>query len=164
MTSANTNQLLPTLKIVPMQNDFDSLLAAIATIAVRASPEDVKKVAVEHKLIPTHGPYWPGDDVLISKIFAQLGWVSTFWKEAKSVTELPLLALVLDDYNADTDVGRFVIFNRLSVTSQQKTDGAVILDPAYWLTPEQRVRRELQNLAKPIWYIGVSQMAKTTTK
>ncbi len=150
--------------VVPMQNDFDSLFAAIATLTGKSSPEDIKKIAVEKQLIPAHGPYWAGDDVLIAKIFAALGWVSSVWKEAESLAELPSLALVLEDYDEETDLGRFVMFYRQLVNPPSKQEVSVLLDPAYWLSPEQRIRRDLKDVKGPIWFIGVSQMGKTATK
>ncbi len=147
-----------------MTHDFDSLLATIATITGKSSPEDIKKIAVEKQLLPAHGPYWSGDDVLIAKIFAALGWVSSVWKEAGSLAELPSLALVLDDYDEETDLGRFVMFYRQLVNPPSKQEVSVLLDPAYWLAPEQRIRRDLKDIKGPIWFIGVSQMSKVAAK
>lgn len=150
--------------VVPMQNDFDSLLATIATVTGKSSPADIKKIAVEKQLIPAHGPYWAGDDVLIAKIFASCGWVSSIWKEAGSLAELPSLALVLEDYDEETDLGRFVMFYRRLVNPPSKQEESVLLDPAYWLSPEQRIRRDLKDIKGPIWFIGVSQMGKAPGK
>ena len=161
MTTAST---IPNFKVVPMTHDFDSLLAALATITGKASPDDIKKIAVDKQYLPAHGPYWSGDDVLIAKIFAALGWVSTVWKEAESLAELPSLALVLEDYDEETDLGRFVVFYRRLTNPPAKTEEAVILDTAHWLSPEQRIRRDLKDIKGPIWFIGVSQMGKVAGK
>lgn len=165
MTATASTPVQPAYKIVPMSHDFDSLLAAMATIACKGTPEEVKKLAVAKQLLPEHGPYWAGDDMLIAKIFVQLGFVSTVWKEASSFSELPSLALVLDDYDEDTDLGRFVVYHRRLVSPPStRQEEAVLLDPAYWLTPEQRVRRDFTNFQTPIWFIGVSQMGKVVAK
>ena len=66
------------------------------------------------------------------------------------------------EYNPDTEIGRHVLFNRVTPPGA-KQPVEYIIDPAYWVDTVQQIRTDIKGF--PIsWYIGVHPMAKTAAK
>lgn len=136
MTATATTPTQLAYKVVPMTHDFDSLLATIATITGKSSPRGHQENRRRKRLLPRARPVLVyGDDVLIAKIFAALGWVSSVWKEAGSLAELPSFGAGARRLRRGNRPGRFVMFYRQLVNPPSKREVSVLLDPAYWLAP-----------------------------
>ncbi len=157
----NTAQSIqPVFKRVEQQNDHDCAFACIATIA-GTSLTEVVQVAIDKFGHPAHGPYWVSED-LIAKIFAHYGFVSTVYKEVtKGMVDLPDVAIVMVDYDAEAEVGRHVVFIRDS--SNQKQIKEYMIDPAYWIESSLHVRNDFKAL-QPAWLIGVHPMNRQAAK
>jgi hypothetical protein len=147
----------PAFKPVTTQDRHACALASVATIG-STTLEDVWKKAEELGL-PKTGPYnHMIDGDFIAALLAKFGWVATVWKQLAKGAQLPDLCLALVDYDADWEVGRYVVFHRAKASHDGKIIEYVI-DPTS-TTPEGRVRTDLDVLA-PAWYIGVHPMEKT---
>ena len=72
---------------------------------------------------------------------------------------MPDLCLVLVDYDAEWEVGRYAVFHRAKGSHDAKSLEYVI-DPT--ASPDRVVRTDLSVLV-PSWYIGVHPMSKTPT-
>jgi hypothetical protein len=147
----------PAFKRVAQSNDCDCAFACIAMVANKTLPE-VRQVAVDKFKLPPHGLFWITQD-MINGLFAHFGWVSTIYKEATKIAELPDITVLMVDYDPTTEIGRHVLFHR------QRAAGGVeyIIDPAYWVEPTKQIRMDVKGLPPPLWYIGVHAM-KTANK
>ena len=148
----------PAFQRVQQSGDFDCAFACIAAIASKASPEEVRDIAIKKFRHPAHGPYWITGD-LISGLLAHYGYVATVFKESAKVTDLPDLAIALVEYDAETEVGRHVLFHRAKASHDPKTVIEYMIDPAYWVDAKEQVRTDFKGLT-PSWYIGIHAMNK----
>ena len=144
----------------------DRHACALAAVAILASTtlEDVWKKAEELGL-PKAGPYYfhAIDGDFLAALLAQYSWVATVWKECEKASQLPDCCIALVDYDADSEVGRHVVFHRAKGSHDAKIVEYVI-DPT--ASADRLVRTELIVLV-PSWYIGVHPMGKapsTTAK
>lgn len=147
----------PAFKPVATEDRHACALASVAVIG-SATLDDVWKKAEELGL-PKTGP-WNHviDGDFLAALLAKFGWVATVWKESAKVSQLPDLCLALVDYDAEWEVGRYVVFHRAKAVHDGKVIEYVI-DPTS-STPERCIRTDLDVLA-PAWYIGVHPMGKT---
>lgn len=148
----------PAFKPVTTKDRHACALAAVATLA-SATLEDVWQKAEELGL-PKAGPYahvLSGE--FLAALLAKYSWVATIWKECEKPSQLPDLCLVLVDYDADWEVGRYAIFHRAKGSHDARFVDYII-DPT--ASPERIVRTDL-NVLVPSWYIGVHPMGKTPT-
>ena len=111
-STANTAQSIqPVFKRVQQEGSHDCAFACIATITGKSLAE-VVQVAVDKFGHQAHGPYWMSEE-LIAKIFAHYGFVSTVYKEvAKGLVDIPDVAIVMVDYDAEAELGRHAVFVR----------------------------------------------------
>ncbi|MGE4340870.1 MAG: hypothetical protein AB7E55_33695, partial [Pigmentiphaga sp.] len=120
--TANTTGLPPgyvsPFKRVPMQERIDDALACLATLTGKSLAE-VNAAAIKAGY-PAHGPAWVSYP-LIAKLLPQLNPLmsSRDYEELPSVAALPDLALLLIDYDPDTEVGRHVVWHRVRATDKQ---------------------------------------------
>lgn len=148
----------PAFKPVVTKDRHACSLATIATIA-STTIEDVWKKAEELGL-PKVGPFAHLiDERLITALFAKYSWVATVWKECEKSSQLPDLCIALVDYDADWEVGRYVVFHRAKCSHNAKTVEYMI-DPTA-ISQEQVIRTDLDVLV-PAWYIGVHPMGKVS--
>jgi hypothetical protein len=154
--STPASSIEPAFKRVQQDNDFDCAFACIATITGK-SLEEVRQIAIKEFEHPKHGPYWITED-LICKIFANLKFVCTVYKEVTSLTHLPDVCVLMIDYVPETEIGRHVVYVR---DKRQKPAAEYVIDVAYWIDPSQHVRTDVKAL-KPAWYLQVHPMAKST--
>ncbi|WP_138514546.1 hypothetical protein [Rhodoferax bucti] len=121
--------------------------------------DDIRKQA-ETLGVPKTGPYYPYiDGDLIAKLLAGYGLVATVWKESKDFKDLPDVAIAMVDYDADWEVGRCVVFHRMR-SADGKTAQSYCVDSS---AGKPAVTTDLTGLI-PSWYIGVTQMQKTSSK
>jgi hypothetical protein len=140
-------------KRVPQEDRFDDALASVASILGGKSLADVRKLA-EQLGLPKTGPYWVDND-MIAKLLMNLGsLVASNYKEVTSVSALPDVAILLVDYDENTEVGRHVVFHHIRGTKDQQAFSYVI-DPAFWVPESQQVTTDFSHLA-PAWYIEVT--------
>jgi hypothetical protein len=161
-TIANTTtpSLKPAFTRVQQTDDCNCAFACIAMLAGKTL-EEVRQVAIDKFKHPKHGPYWIGED-LISKLLIHFGWVGTVFKASTGLASLPDTAIGMCEYNSDTEIGRHVLFNRVTPPGA-KQPVEYIIDPAYWVDTVQQIRTDIKGF--PIsWYIGVHPMAKTVAK
>ena len=145
----------PEIKRVQQSNDFDCAFACIAMVTNKPLAE-IRQVAIDKFKLPAHGPYWINEE-LITKLFAHYSWVGTLYKEAGIIGELPDLALLMIDYNPETEIGRHVLFQRQRGAAG-KPSVETIIDPAFWIEPSKQIRTDVKNLPPPFWYIGLHPM------
>lgn len=153
-TETTTTQPLgfqPLFKRVEQSGDFDCIFACIAMLASKPLAE-VRKVAADVAKIPLQGPFWVTEDA-IAKLLAHYGLVSTVYKIVNTIAELPDVAILLVEYDFETEIGRHVVFHRLKADSKKTIE--YVLDPGYWIDANQQIRTDLKGL-QAAWYIGVS--------
>jgi hypothetical protein len=161
VTSNTASSFQPVFKRVQQRTEHDDSLACIAIVTGKQL-DDVLKAAITEFGHPTHGPYWPLDETKISGLLASFGMVATVYKEVtKGIIDLPDVAIVMVDYNAETELGRHVVFVRDG--SNQKAIREYIIDCAYWIDSGLHVRNDFKNVT-PAWFIGVHPMRAVTTK
>lgn len=144
---------IPAFQRVQQSNDFDDAFACIATLTGKTLAE-VRQVAIDKLKHPKYGPYWITED-LIKKLFAYFGLIATPYKEFKgTISELaPDVALLMIEYNVETEIGRHVVFYRSRTTSPKGVTETVI-DPAYWVDPAKQILTDLKAL-QASWWMGV---------
>lgn len=144
----------PVFKRVQQATEHDCAFACIAMIANKSLAE-VMQVATDKFGHPAHGPYWITEE-LIAKMFAHYGFVSTIYKEIETGTsQIPDVAIVMVDYDTDTELGRHVVFVRDKSNPKQPVE--YMIDPAHWIDPSLHIRNDFKNLV-PAWYIGIHPM------
>jgi hypothetical protein len=163
MAVANTNNPLsfqPAFTRVQQTAYNDCAFARIAMLAGKTIAE-VSQVAIEKFKHPKNGPYWL-DEAMVSKLLAHCGRVGTVSKEGNGIATLPDTAIGMVEYNAETEIGRHVLFKRVTPPGA-KQPVEYIIDPAFWIEEKQRIRTDIKGF--PIaWCIGVHPMPKTTDK
>ena len=167
VTTGNTPVYRPLFKRVGQnelkdahRSDFISELAAVATIA-GVSLEDVYACAIKNGL-PKHGPFWITAE-LVEKVFAAFGWKSTEWKQVLTpLSGLPDIAVLMVDYDEDTEIGRCVVYQRAANKSNPNGCEEHVIDPAPWVSPQAQISTDIKGLC-PRWYIGVYPMPYPTS-
>lgn len=157
MASTNTKGALPPgftppFTLIVQQDRFDDLLACVAILTGK-SMADVRKQAEQFGL-PKTGPYWV-DNVMTAKLLMNLGsLVGTSYKEFTSFAALPDVAILLIDYDKDTEIGRHVVWHHIRGTKDQQAFSYVI-DPALHISAPQQMTTEFGHL-KCAWYVEVT--------
>ena len=150
----------PAMKHGPQSNDHDCAFACIAMIAGKTL-EEVRTTAIRLFRHPEHGPYYI-TETLINSLLAHYGWVSTVYKPVTSpISGLPDLAILMVDYDEERELGRHVVFHRLT-SAGQKPAIEYVLDPGYWQPAEKQVQIDLKKLM-PSWFIAVHPMNAPAT-
>ena len=75
---------------------------------------------------------------------------------------VPDIAIVMIDYDEDTEIGRSVVYQRAASKNDPKGYEEYVLDPAYWMTSHEPVTTDIKGLC-PRWYIGVYPMPYPTS-
>lgn len=145
----------PAFSFVAQTNDFDDVFACAAMLSGKTI-EEVREIAVAKTKHPARGPYYLGE-TQIAALLAQLGLVATVYKEVGRAADIPDVALLLVDYNADMEVGRHILFHRAKASHASGTTIEYALDPAPWCKPADRVRTNFKSIAGP-WVIGIHAM------
>ena len=149
----------PAFKRVAQSGDFDDAFACIATLAGKTL-EEVRATAIKLFRHPEHGPYFISE-TLLNSLFAHYGLVSTVWKAVETpISGLPDVAILLIDYDEETELGRQVVFHRMRPTSGPKPVIEYVIDPAYWIPPQKQIQADLKAL-QPAWFIGIHPMNTT---
>jgi hypothetical protein len=149
----------PAFNRVQQEGDFDCIFACIAMLT-KTTLKEVKQLAVDKFKHPKHGPYWVSETT-IAAILAHHRLVATVYKEYDS-NPIPDVAILMVDYNPETEIGRHVLFHRAGIPDTQGGIARMeyIVDPAYWIEPSKHVHEGWKAL-KPAWWIGVHPMAAT---
>jgi hypothetical protein len=157
MAASNGKGALPEgfvspFKRVPQEDRFDDALACVAILTGKSLAE-VRKLA-EQLGLPKTGPYWV-DENMFAKLLINLGGlVASKYKEVTSVDALPYVAILLVDYDENTEVGRHVVWHHVKGTKEQPAFHYVI-DPSLHVGAHQQVTTDLSHL-QPAWYIEVT--------
>lgn len=164
-TSKPNNGELPSgfqtpFKRVQMKDRNDDALACVAMLTQR-SLEDINKLAVTLGC-PAHGPYWI-DDLMVGKLVYQYGLVASGYKEAASISMLPDVALLMVDYDQNTEIGRHVLWHHVRGTPTQQAFNYII-DPADWIDSKHHISTNFPHLKigpAPIYYIEITPRRDT---
>lgn len=159
---ATTPDFKPLFNRVQQSDRHDDALAVIAMLG--ATTLDNIRQQAEVFGLPQKGPYYPYIDAdMVAKLLTSRGLVGTVWKESpKSFADLPDVAIAMVDYDADWEVGRCVLFNRLPADHPSKV-AHCILDPYPHADTTLHVRTDFSNLVVS-WFIGVHPAPAAKTK
>jgi hypothetical protein len=135
---------VPAFRRVRQSGDFDCSFAVIAMIC-GTTLEDVRNVAIERFQHPAHGPYWITGD-FIARLLADYGYDTGMYEEPASVSDIPDLAIAVVDYDDHTNLGRHVLFHRARARHDERVKIEYVIDPAYWLVPQDFVRTSLPDI------------------
>ena len=164
VTTTNSSSEQPTLGRGAQQGRHDDIFAVISMLTGKTTDAIFRQA--EGLGMPKVGPFhaWIDGD-MIAKLLAGNGLVATVWKECTSYKDLPEVAIVMVDYDADWEVGRCALYHR-GTSNDGKTAQPYVVDPYAHADTKLHLRVGTAELAglPPAWYIGVSQMAKTTAK
>lgn len=159
VTSTSTG-FQPAFKHIGTNDRHADSLACIAIIASSTLKDVFEKG--EQLGLPKTGPYYPRiDGDFLASLLAQYEWVATVWKECTNIANLPDLCLALVEYDADWELGRYVVIHKAKGSHDAKIITYAI-DPLA-SDPKQQVRTDLDVL-KPTWFIGLHPMGKSTTE
>ncbi|MBI4996793.1 MAG: hypothetical protein HZC22_07820 [Rhodocyclales bacterium] len=154
---ANQNAKSPSFPRVAMTSDHDDVFACVASLMGKTI-EEVKERAVQKCKIPMHGPYWL-DEKGIQRIFAAFGIAAGAYVEVTTPLSgiPPETALLMVDYDPETEIGRHVLMQRVRNAKEPHTH--YIIDPGYWVEPEKQIETDPKDLM-PAYYIGLHDTAK----
>ena len=157
-TTHNPSNFQPAFKRLAQQGRHDDTFAVIAMLTNKTIEAIFRQA--EGLGLPKIGPFhaWIDGD-MIAKLLAANGLVATVWKECNSYKDLPEVAIIMVDYDADWEVGRCVVFHRMR-SQDGKTIQAYCVDSA---TGKPAAITDLTGLI-PSWYLGVTQMQKQAGK
>jgi len=145
----------------PYCADFMGELACLASI-IGITLEEMREFAIKNHKLPRHGAFWVTED-LMQKLLAAHGWKATEWKEVLTpLSGLPDIAILLIDYDEETEIGRNVIYQRAASKDNPKGFVEKIIDPAYWVPKEKQVTTDIKGLT-PSWYMGIYPMPYPTS-
>lgn len=145
---------------VPMKERMDDSIACVSTVANR-SLEEVTKMAFDMGL-PQHGPCYVTHDMIARLLMKAGNLVGSKYKEFEKFDLLPDVAILLIDYDEDTEIGRHVVWHHVRGTPEQPAFHYVI-DVGHWIDPADHVTTAVKNLA-PAYYIEVSAKAPGRAK
>ena len=163
-TTSTPTSFQPAFKRIGQQDRHDDAICVIAMLSGKTTDAIIRQA--EGLGLPKVGPYhaWIDGD-MIAKLLAGNGLVATVWKECTSYKDLPEVAIVMVDYDADWEVGRCVLYHR-NTSSDGKTAQPYVVDPYPHTDTKLHLRVGTTDLngLPPSWYIGVTQMAKAAGK
>ena len=160
MATSPQNGLQPAFVRVAQSERHDDALAVVAMLA----HTDLQQIRQQAEVfgLPQRGPFYPYiDGDMIAKLLTSRGLVGTVWKECKSFSELPDVAIAMCDYDEAYEVGRCVLFHRLSGEGAKAIQ--YVLDPYNHSDAKLHFRTDLAELV-PSWYIGVHQAPSAKPK
>lgn len=143
-----------------MVERIDDSLCCVAMLTNRTLSE-IKEQAFKFGL-PRTGPAWVFND-MIAKLLFQYGLVGGEYKEVDSLSGMPDVAILMVDYNRETDIGRHVVWHHVRGTPEQAAFHYVI-DPLAELDPKHHRTSDFKHLQieAPIYYLAVSPRPDTT--
>ncbi len=163
-TTPTPTSFQPAFKRIGQQDRHGDAICVIAMLSGKTTDAIIRQA--EGLGLPKVGPYhaWIDGD-MIAKLLAGNGLVATVWKECTSYKDLPEVAIVMVDYDADWEVGRCVLYHR-NTSSDGKTAQPYVVDPYPHTDTKLHLRVGTTDLngLPPSWYIGVTQMAKAAGK
>ncbi len=163
-TTPTPTSFQPAFKRIGQQDRHDDAICVIAMLSGKTTDAIIRQA--EGLGLPKVGPYhaWIDGD-MIAKLLAGNGLVATVWKGCTSYKDLPEVAIVMVDYDADWEVGRCVLYHR-NTSSDGKTAQPYVVDPYPHTDTKLHLRVGTTDLngLPPSWYIGVTQMAKAAGK
>ncbi len=160
----------------------DDPLACLAMLSNK-SLEEVTALAHEAGF-PRQGPAYIPDDMLVVLAMKSGGWVAKNYKEFTSFSQLPSIAILHVDYSEVIDLGRTVLWLKPPLREGQQESKAstvvpinsdkpplssaedttlfdlgsgYVIDPAYWIEPEQQILTGLTPVHfEPWWYMELN--------
>jgi hypothetical protein len=163
-TTKSNNGALPAgfvsvFKRVEMIERIDDSLCCVAMLTHRSLAE-IKEQAFKFGL-PRTGPAWVFND-MIAKLLYQYGLVCGDYKDVDSLSGMPDVAILMVDYNHETDIGRHVVWHHVRGTPEQAAFHYVI-DPLAELDPKHRCTTDFKHLQieAPIYYLEVTPRPDT---
>jgi hypothetical protein len=149
-----TTSFQPLFKRISQGDDRHAdVLACLAMLCGKPLAEVIKQAQTMG--MPKTGPYYAHvvDGDFIARFLGASALVATVWKEGQDWRELPDVAIVMGDYDAEWAVGRCVLFHRI-VLADGKSVQTYLVDPYPHLDAKLHVRTDLTGFT-PSWYIGV---------
>jgi hypothetical protein len=146
---------VPAFRRVQQSGDFDCAFAVIAMIC-GTTLEAVRDVAIGRLRHPPYGPYRITGE-LIANLLAHYGYDAGMYEEPASVNDIPDLAITLVDYDDCTNLGRHVLFHRARTIHDERVKVEYVIDPAYWIGPQDFVRTSLPDIH---WFMEVYPMGE----
>jgi hypothetical protein len=135
-------------KRVQMRERMDDSLACVATLTGRTL-EDITKMAIEFGL-PAYGPCFVGEEMIAKLLMSAGGLLATKYKEFVNIDALPDVAILLIDYDEDTEIGRHVIWHHVRGTKDGPPAHHYCIDPAHWIAPEDHYTSAVKQF--DVWY------------
>jgi hypothetical protein len=135
-----------------MEERMDDSLACIATLTNR-SMEDVKKMAFDMGL-PQHGPCYVTEDMIAKLLMKAGGLVGSKYKDFDKFDSLPDVAILLVEYDEDTEIGRHVVWHHVRGTPERPSFH-YLLDVASWVDPADQITTAVKTY-EPAAYIAVT--------
>ena len=165
-TAAPAASFKPFFQRISQGEDRHADVLACCAMLCNKGLADIFKQA-ETLGLPKACPYYAYavDGDFIARLLAAHGLVATVWKEAKSYTEFPEVALALVSYDETYEIGRAVLYHR-NTSADGKTAQPYVVDPYPHADPRLHLRVGTAALAElpPAWFIGITQMRKTAGK
>ena len=157
MAAKNANKGLPAnftppFTRVEMKERMDDSLACVATLTNRTL-EDITKMAVDFGL-PAHGPCFVNEDMIAKLLMRAGALVATKYREFVSFDAMPYVAILLVDYDENTEIGRHVVWHHVKGTKDIPSF-SYIIDPAYWVAPAGQLISAVE-LTQPAYFIEVT--------
>ena len=140
---------------VPMKERMDDSLACIASLTGRTL-EDVTKMAIDIGL-PEHGPCYVTEDMIAKLLMKAGSLVGSKYKEFQKLDLLPDVAILLVDYDEETEIGRHVVWHHVRGTPEQQAFNYIV-DVAPWIAEGDHFTTAVKNYS-PAFYIEVAAKA-----
>lgn len=144
-----------------LQQPAESLDSITCIAMITGKPiADILKTAVEKfKLRPSNGPYF-FDQARLQVLLAAHGFVAGNYLEIADLNDVPDLALVWQETDAEMEMGRHLLFHRMSDPANPKQSVMYVIDPAPQTNPAMCIRTELADLELS-YFISVHPMKPT---
>lgn len=157
MASKPVNTGLPSgfaspFKRVQMEERMDDSLACIATLTNRELVE-VKKMAFDLGL-PQHGPCYVTEDMIAKLLMKAGNLVGSKYKDFQKFELMPDVAILLVDYDEETEIGRHVVWHHVRGSKDQPSFHYVV-DVGQWVDAADQVTAAVKTFA-PAYYIEVT--------
>jgi hypothetical protein len=112
--------------------------------------------------LPKNGPYFVGEDMIAKLLMKTGGLVASKYKEFEKIELLPDVAILLVEYDEDTEIGRHVVWHHVRGTKEQPSFHYIV-DVGSWI-PETDQFTTAVNAYSPAYYIEVTAKAGGTGK
>jgi len=129
---------------VQMQERMDDSLACIATLTGKTLSE-ISAMAVQMGL-PAHGPCYVDEDLIAKLLMAAGGLTASKYQDFSKIELLPDVAILLIDYNEETELGRHVVWHHVRGTKELPSFHYII-DPGHWVDPADHFTTSVKKFA-----------------